>query len=103
MTDEARELFSQYKGKITETETGISIVNVNKLIDFWGKEHRVECSVRIIKRNDGYSVWFEEKTLEILGGGGTCCQTMEDAIKTARDKLERYRFEKKSQEQTSLF
>ena len=103
MPVEARDLFSQYKGKITETESGISIVNTNKLIDFWGKEHRVECSVRIIKRNDGYSVWFEEKTLEILGGGGLHCATMDDAIKTARDKLERYRFEKKSQEQTTLF
>ena len=103
MPVEARELFSQYKGKITETETGISIVNVNTLIDFWGIEHRVECSVEIKKRNGEYSVWFEEKTLEILGGGGTGCKSMEDAIKTARDKLERYRFERKSLEQTSLF
>ena len=103
MPVEARDLFSQYKGTITETESGISIVNTNKLIDFWGIEHRVECSVEIKKRNGEYSVWFEEKTLEILGGGGTCCQSIEDAIKTARDKLERYRFERKSLEQTSLF
>ena len=103
MTDGARDLFSQYKGKITETESGISIVNTNKLIDFWGKEHRVECSVEIKKRKGEYSVWFEEKTLEILGGGGTCCQTMDDAIKTAKDKLMRYRFERKTNEQTALF
>ena len=103
MPVEARDLFSQYKGKITETESGISIVNTNKLIDFWGKEHRVECSVEIKKRNGEYSVWFEEKTLEILGGGGLHCATMDDAIKTAKDKLMRYRFERKANEQTALF
>ena len=103
MTDKARELFSQYKGKITETESGISIVNVNKLIDFLGKEHRVECSVEIKKRNGEYSVWFDEKTLEILGGGGMGCKTMDDAIRTAREKLERYCFERKNNEQTVLF
>lgn len=103
MPVEARDLFSQYKGTITETEKGISIRNVNTLIDFWGKEHKVECSVEIKKRNGEYSVWFEEKTLEILGGGGTCCQTMEDALNVAKDKLMRYRFERKSLEQTSLF
>ena len=103
MPVEARDLFSQYKGTITETESGISIVNTNKLIDFWGKEHRVECSVEIKKRNGEYSVWFEEKTLEILGGGGLHCATVDDAILTAKDKLEMYCFERKNNEQTALF
>ena len=55
------------------------------------------------QRDGEYSVWFDEKTLEILGGGGMGCKTIDDAIKTARDKLERYRFERKTNEQTALF
>lgn len=99
----AKEFLSQYKGTVTETKNGVKIANANTLIDYWGKPHKVECTVEIKQRDGEYSVWFDEKTLEILGGGGMGCKTMDDAIRTAREKLERYCFERKNNEQTSLF
>ena len=99
----AKEFLSQYKGTVTEIENGVKIANANTLIDYWGKPHKVECTVEIKKRDGEYSVWFDEKTLEILGGGGLHCATVDDAILTAKDKLEMYCFERKANEQTVLF
>ena len=99
----AKEFLSQYKGTVTETKNGVKITNANTLIDYWGKPHKVECTVEIKQRDGEYSVWFDEKTLEILGGGGMGCKTMDEAIRTARDKLDRYCFVRKANEQTALF
>ena len=100
---QAKDLFLQYKGEIIETEKEISIVNTNTLIDYWGKSHKVECKIQIVYRNPGFSVWSDEKTCAILGGGGRGCETMEEAIRVAKAQLEKYFFEKRNVEQTSLF
>lgn len=105
--EQAKDFLMQYKGKIQERENEITIKNKNILIDHEGKEHRVDCEITIEIDNEDengrYTLWYEEKTLEILGGGIAGYKTMAEALKIAEEKMERYRFERKGLEQTSLF
>lgn len=105
--EQAKDFLMQYKGKIQERENEITIKNKNILIGHEGKEHRVDCEITIEIDNEDengrYTLWYEEKTLEILSGGIAGYKTMAEALKIAEEKMEQYRFERKGLEQTSLF
>ena len=108
MTDKEKSrilnLFTEYEGKIFETDNHITIENTNMISDGI-KAKRVLCTVRIVHYNRRelfqWSVEAEERGLEILGGCGLPCDDLDEALRKAERQLEKYNF--KRVEQTKLF
>ena len=108
MTDKEKSLilnlFTQYEGKIFETDDHITIENTNMISDGI-KAKRVLCTVRIVHYNRRelfqWSVEAEERDLEIIGGCALSCEDLDEAISRAKRELVRYNFS--LNEQISLF
>ena len=97
-----------YIGEITENEESVYITHKNKICNYYengsaATKRRVCCKVgvRLIHLFNGGTHWlleFEEETYSILGGG-TQSVTEDGIIRV----LQRYNFQRKSNEQTSIF
>ena len=98
-----KDLFSHYIGTITEEPDRVTIRNVNTIIDHYGKPRQVECKVEVALLHTGYSAYAEEKTLEIMGGQGCGCMSLDEALKMAEENLKKYNFKKRKYEEVSLF
>lgn len=105
--DKIKQILMKYRGTMKEDPGEIVFTNTNTIIDWKGNKHKVPCEIRIRKAfivdPERYAVDMEEKTLAILGG--ECCGhlTKEEAIQRVRHGLKRYCYEKKQNEQYSLF
>ena len=95
-------LFEKYKGDIKMSGNGIRIENVNTL-EWLGKKKKVMCHVEIYEHEGEFVTNAEEKTISILGGCGSGFETLNEALSRAEHLLDRYKFEKKAVEQTSLW
>lgn len=95
-------LLKQYKGDITTEGDKVSLSNVNTLLS-WGKPKAVYCLVEVKKKPNKYIVHAYEKTYEILGEVMGGYITKKEAIDECLRCLDRYRFEMKTDEQTTLF
>lgn len=96
-------LLEQYKGQIKADGKSIAIENINTL-EWMGKKKKVMCQIRIYESEGKYPfiIDAEEQTVSIIGGCGRPCETLEETLSTAERLLERYKFERKAQEQLSL-
>lgn len=95
-------LLKQYKGDITTEGDKVSLSNVNTLLS-WGKPKAVYCKFEVTKKPDEYVIHAYEKTYAIIGGLMCGYPDKEDAIGQCIRTLDQYCFEKKTDEQTTLF
>ena len=97
-------LLEQYKGQIKADNKSIAIENVNTL-EWMGEKKKVNCHVRIYENEGKYPfiIDADEQTASIIGGCGLPCHNLYDALFWAERLLDRYEFEKKVNQQTSLF
>lgn len=97
-------LLEKYKGDIKANSNAIWIENANTL-EWQSKQRKVNCYVRVSESQGNYrfNVDAEEQTISIIGGCASPCETLEQALKQAKQMLNRYKFEKKEIQQTSLF
>lgn len=96
-------LLEQYKGQIKANGNSIAIENRNTL-EWMGEKKKVNCHMRIYENEGKYPfiIDAEEQTVSIIGGCGRPCENLEETLSTAERLLERYKFERKAQEQLSL-
>lgn len=90
MTNKVKNLLSKYEGKLTETDTFITLISKNNISD---NHIPVECRVEI--KNSAEPGYFllncYEKTCSILGGvGGTF--TENELLEQLKIQLKRYNF-----------
>lgn len=97
-------LLEQYKGQIKADNNSIAIENVNTL-EWMNEKKKVVCHIRIYENEGKYPfiIDAEEQTVSIIGGCGRPCENLEETLSTTERLLERYKFEKKVNQQTSLF
>lgn len=97
-------LLEQYKGQIKADGSSLTIENVNTL-EWMGEKKKVNCHVRIYECEGEYPfiVDAEEQTISIIGGCGCPCESLEETLSQVERLLGRYKFEKKVNQQTSLF
>lgn len=102
-----KEILQKYRGNLEEEPSRLVLTNTNTISDFWGRKHNVKCEIKVKTYNDGgvkkYSVSLEEGTLAIIGGSSCGALDEEEAVKRVRYGLKKYCFEKKMDEQLSLF
>ena len=97
-------LFERYKGQIKADGNSIEIENMNTL-EWMGEKKKVNCYIRVYECEGEYPfiVDAEEQTISIIGGCGCPCKSLEETLSQVERLLGRYKFEKKANQQTSLF
>lgn len=102
-----KEILLKYRGKLEEDYDRMIFTNTNTIEDWKGRKKTVPCEIQVrtcvIDGVKMYSVSLEEKTLAILGGSSCGHMDEDEAIQRVRFGLKRYCFEKKQDEQYSLF
>ena len=105
--DKIKEILMKYRGKLVEDCNRMIFTNTNTIEDWKGRKKTVPCEIQVrtyvIDGTKMYSVSLEEKTLAILGGSSCGHMDEDEAIQRVRFGLKRYCFEKKQDEQYSLF
>jgi hypothetical protein len=95
MTQALTDLFNKYEGKITTTDNSIKIVSNNFLVS-----KKEECEIAVEENADSqykYTLSYDEKSCEILGGGGMPCTNEDEVIRNALKVFAKYNFKEKQE------